>query len=178
MEPFRRLVWSIFDSAPFRFVRVILAYAISYPLLICLLYLVVLVERYKLLRVERCSFWGNPEFLEVCGNAMILLQSLDPGLYQAVTRDNKYRCFYLPKHLMHSDMWGILSIDDSCLGWREYGVIARLLLIYSVHEGSNWNAWNYASKSKAAAIAEERKVNVRAWMKRHNFPPELVNAVG
>jgi len=143
------------------------------PVNLQLLRLVMRRPEYRTLRIGQTTFYGPPEFVRVCEEAMTSLAKVDPQVYEGLTEGYRYVVWYGEHRLSEDLITGVFSIDDSFLSWGTLGVTARLVEAYHTTVLTERKLRNVLSGPDADKLIGQMKTSTREWLISHDYPHEL-----
>jgi len=151
------------------FLHVLAAYVVR-PVMLLGLQVAAKERGFHRLRVGKLSVWGDSGFLDLCKSSIERLRTLDPVLYQALTRCRRAWVVEDPQHVGDGALPWLFTVDSAYVAWQAEGVIARLVYV----------ALCLSAFSQPPTSAEEArryqdvKNKSRSWLETRGFPQELV----
>lgn len=124
------------------------------------------------LRVGKLSVWGDSGFLDLCKSSIERLKTLDPVLYQALTRCRRVWAFQDPQPVGCDAPPWLYCIGSAYVAWQSDGILARLVYVaFSISEypqGPTFDEDSWGTQQKVMK-------NSRSWLETRGFPQQLVD---
>jgi len=155
-----------------RAVRITLGYLL-WPFFSCWLHSYCLVSRYKNLRIGRCSFWGPPEFLDLCERSARELKVLDPDLFQRLSE--RRILFYRFSEGHNHIFCRKFSIADGFCSWKVHGIISRLVYVCFLTDQEAVCAFLTFDRTQTDEMVKTVNARTQFWLAKAGFSEGLIS---
>ena len=131
-------------------------------------------KRWRRLRIEKWTFVGSVDFLNLIEDAKKKILKCDPKIIKEMT--SSLTVMNIGDEVVSAPDWGLCTISNSYIAWGADGVLA-VWIYFIYHCLARKDRWMNTAAENSFEAYRQSRVKAALWLREHQFPEELCEAI-